>query len=80
MAVQALRAPMDVAVAEAEVSLRPPVVIGAVPVGDKVVTRCPLLERPCREIPKQPGFKTCSDCTVYRAWSTGPQLHGSFPY
>lgn len=41
---------------------------------------CPLLRRPCKEIPKQPGFKTCLDCTVYKVWQIAESVDQRFWY
>jgi len=68
------------AVAEPQVTTRPTVPVQVLEEPDVDSTVCPLLNRPCREIPKQPGFKTCLDCTIYKVWHLADNVDQRFWY
>jgi hypothetical protein len=66
MSIRLAEASAPAAVSEPRLPPEPAAVIETRRAVPESTTLCPLLGRPCKEIPKQPGFKTCFDCTVYK--------------
>ena len=78
MAVEAAAMSVSTVIPRTEVKTSRPLVTEAASGTGELVTLCPLLNKPCKEIPKQPGFKTCFDCTVYKVRQMSGSLDGHF--
>ncbi len=78
MAVEAAAVSVSTVIPRTEAKTTRPLVTEAAAGAGELVTLCPLLNRPCKEIPKQPGFRTCYDCTVYKVRRAAGSLDGGW--
>jgi hypothetical protein len=79
MAVQASAVSVRALMPEAQVSPAPADVTDEA-AGPEPAVLCPFLDSPCKKVPKQPGFRTCVDCTIYKVWHTADRVDRRFWY